>query len=529
MPVSTVRKELKRIMPYYDIIRDCVAGELRIKFRKEKYLPRPNAADTSPENQARYAAYLTRAVYYNVVKRTRGGMVGQIFAREPIIEIPAELDVVKNDATGFGVQLVQLSKEASENVVAHGRCGLFIDYPVTNGPTTKADLAKGDIRPTIKLYEAWNIINWRTMKRGGREILSMVVLEESYIKDDDGFEEKEGKKWKVLRLDDAGAYVIHEYTENKITTFEVFTPTDSDGNRLTEIPFTFIGADNNDPTIDGPPLFDLASLNIAHYRNSADYEESCYITGQPTPYFTGLTEAWVTNVLKGVIPLGARAAVPLPVGASAGLLQAQANSMPFEAMEHKERQMVALGAKLVEQTSVQRTATEAGLEHSDETSILSASADNVSDAVTFALKWCGVFVGIQSIADLQKHAIEDKQQDAGKNSPDNEFKFELNTEFDLIKLTPQERMQVITEWQAGAISWSEMRANMRRAGVASQADDLAKTEIDSNPPPAIKAANDAAKLAAQQPKPGGTQNPNNPNPKKPPKQPGKPAATPAAA
>lgn len=524
MPVSTIRKELKTVLPYYDIIRDCIAGELRIKYRRDKYLPKPNAADTSNENAARYNAYLTRAVFYNVVKRTRGGMVGQIFAREPIIEIPSELDVVKNDATGFGVQLVQLSKEASENVVAHGRCGLFIDYPVTVGPTTKADLAKGDIRPTIKLYEAWNIINWRHIKRGGREVLSMVVLQEDYVKTDDGFEETTDKKWKVLRLDAEGLYVIHEYVAGKLTTFEIFTPTDAAGLRLTEIPFTFIGADNNDPTIDDAPLFDLASLNIAHYRNSADYEESCYIVGQPTPYFTGLTEVWVKNVLQGSIPLGARAAVPLPVGASAGLLQADPNSLPFEAMEHKERQMVALGAKLVEQASVQRTATEAGLEHSDETSILSASADNVSDAITFALKWCGVFVGIQTVADLQKHAIEDKE---GKNSKDEEFKFELNTEFDLIKLTPQERMQVITEWQAGAISWSEMRANMRRAGVATQSDDLAKTEIETNPPPAIKQAEEAAKVAAQQPKPGGTENPNNPNPKKKPTK--KPAATPAAA
>lgn len=506
MPVSSVRKELRKFGPQYDLIRDCIAGEDQVKSKKDKYLPRPNGLDKSAENQERYNAYLTRAVFYNVVKRTLGGMVGQIFARDPIIEIPSQLDVVKNDATGFGVQLVQLAKAASSLVVAHGRAGVFIDYPVTDGPATLAQIEAGDIRPTIKLYEPWNVINWDTIKRGGREILSLVVLKETYVKSDDGFEKVEGTLWRVLRLE-AGLYSMQIYRDTKESeVFQSFAPLDSNGQRLTEIPFTFIGADDNDPTIDDPPLYDLATLNIGHYRNSADYEESCYIVGQPTPYFTGLTENWVANILKGVVPLGARAAVPLPVGATAGLLQAQPNSMPFEAMEHKERQMVALGAKLVEQASVQRTATEAGLEHSDETSILSASADNVSDAFTFALKWCGVFVGIQTIADLQVHEIQDAPGDSGKK----DFQFELNTEFDLLKLEPAERQQVILEWQASAISWSEMRANLRRGGIATQDDQKAKEEIKSFPPtPAAPAA----------PMPAQSQNPNNPNPSK--RKPGK--------
>lgn len=476
MPVSSKHKSLRLMLPKYIIIRDCVAGEAAIKVRVDAYLPRPNATDVSAENQARYDAYLLRAVFYNVVNHTLGGMVGQIFARDPIIEIPNSLDVVITDADGFGVNLIQTAKAASTLVVGYGRAGLFIDYPVTNGVVSKADIDKGDIRPTIKLYEPWNVINWDTIKRGGREILSLVVLEEPYIKKDDGFEKQEGKQWRVLRLDSFGEYTMQIYKDTDQTQIaETILPQDSNGQRLREIPFTFIGSENNDPRIDEPPMYDLASLNLGHYRNSADYEESCYIVGQPTPYFTGLTEAWVTNILKGVIPLGARAAVPLPVGASAGLLQAAANSMPFEAMQHKERQMVALGAKLIEQQNVQRTAMEAGLEHSDETSILSASADNVSDAITFALKWCGVWTGIQTIADLQKTGNESDAENA-------QFQFDLNTEFDLLKLTPAERQQVIAEWQAGALTWGEMRSNLRRGGIATLDAVAAQTEIRANPP-----------------------------------------------
>lgn len=559
MPVSSRCKELKDITPKYDVIRDCIAGEKQIKFKREKYLPRPNPADLSIANQARYDAYLVRAVFYNVVARTLGGMVGQIFAREPIVELPPDLDIVKNDATGEGVHLTQLAKACSDFVVAYGRSGLFIDFPQTDGQlASKKDLAEGNIRPVIKLFEPWKIINWRTVTKGARTLLSLVVLEEEYIKQDDGFEKTTGTQWRVLRLtNDTYTMQIYKDTEPN-RGGPVITPKGGDGKPLTEIPFKFVGSKDNDPTVDEPPLYDLSTINVAHYRNSADYEESCYIVGQPTPYFTGLTEQWVANVLKGSIPLGARAAVPLPVNASAGLLQADPNTLPFEAMQHKERQMVALGAKLVEQASVQRTATEAGLEHSDETSTLSASADNVSDAFTFALKWCGIFLGIQTIEDLQKAPIEDDTtvQPPAPVPPPNPapgpappapvpapgpvpapepplpvepppmpkdekkgIKFELNTEFDLIKLDPQDRTQLISEWQAEAISWSEMRANMRRGGVAFQDDNRALAEIKANPP---KQATPPGLV------PPGDQNPNNPNPKKPPASPGNGSQRPAS-
>ena len=95
--------------------------------------------------------------------------------------------------------------------------------------------------------------------------------------------------------------------------------------------------------------------------------------------------------LKGEVQLGSRAAVPLPEGGSMGLIQASANSMPKEAMDTKERQMVALGAKLVEQKQVQRTATEAGLENASETSVLASAANNTAEAFRKALKWCMEF------------------------------------------------------------------------------------------------------------------------------------------
>ena len=199
----------------------------------------------------------------------------------------------------------------------------------------------------------------------------------------------------------------------------------------------------------------MASINVAHYRNSADYEESCFIVGQPTPVLTGLTEEWVKDVLKGTVAFGSRGGIPLPVGGDAKLLQATENTMIKEAMEAKERQMVALGAKLVEQKQVQRTAFEAKVEATSEGSTLSSTAKNVQAAYVWALKWCAKFVGV----------------------PDTAITFELNTDFDIARMTPEERAQAIKEWQGGAITFEEMRAVLRKSGTATEEDEQAKTKI----------------------------------------------------
>lgn len=469
--VAFVRKDLKALLPLYKAIRDAIDGEVKIKAGKTKYLPQPNAEDESEENVARYDAYIERAVFYNVTARTLKGLVGQIFIKDPVIENPSLLNIVVEDANGGGVSITQSSKKAVGYVLSHGRAGLFVDYPATEGPATRAQLEAGDIRPTLNLYAPWRVLNWRTTKRGAREILSLVVLSETYVQSDDGFEMKEAEQFRVLRLgksqdnvqkgidESEDVYTVEVWRKEggKFGISESYQPRDSSGALLKEIPFTFIGSENNDVDIDNPPLYDLASLNIAHYRNSADYEESCFIVGQPTPYFAGLTEEWVKNVMGGTVTLGSRGAVPLPEGGSAGLLQAESNTMPKEAMEHKERQMVALGAKLVEQQTVQRTATEADLEATSENSTLSSSAKNVSAAYKWGLELCAVFVG----------------------APETGIVFELNTEFDISNMTPQERAQLISEWQAGAISFTEMRENLRKVGVAKLDDDKAKTEIEA--------------------------------------------------
>ena len=489
--VTFVRPEVARLLPQYYLIRDAIAGEVTVKESGLKYLPMPNPEDMTTANKKRYRQYLFRAVFYNVSRRTLSGLVGQVFMRDPVVKLPTAMEVIEDDASGSGVSLEQQAKKSLTMTLAYSRSGLLVDYPEAPAEgVSKADIAEGNIRPVILTFAPQEVINWRVVSRGSREVLALVVIAEIYCIEDDGFEMKHGGQFRVLSLDPEGQYQVDIWREPVPTStdgqnilkgnfqiHETYFPTDASGARLTEIPFTFIGSENNDSNPDHPNFYDLASINMAHYRNSADYEESCFIVGQPTPVITGLTEEWVKDVLKNKIEFGSRAAIALPAGGDAKLIQAEPNTMIKEAMETKERQMVALGAKLIEQKAVQRTAFETKVEATSEGSILTSVTNNVQEAYEFALKWCAQYMG------------ED----------DSSIEFELNTDFDIARLTPEEQNQAVKNWQSGAITFGEMRTVLRKAGQATVDDKEAQTEIAADQVKEMAMAGAAAQAAGSNP------------------------------
>lgn len=195
------------------------------------------------------------------------------------------------------------------------------------------------------------------------------------------------------------------------------------------------------------------------------------MVGQPTPYFAGLTKAWVENVLKNEVRLGSRGAVPLPAGGTAGLIQAEPNSMVKEAMESKERQMVAIGAQIVEDKKVQRTLGEAKMENTIVVSTLTSCARNVSQAIENALIAAAQF--------------------ATANVDPDKIIFNLSTDFAIAKLSPDERRQLLAEWTGGLLAFSEARSQLRQSGIATLDDEEAAAEIDLDQQKAIDLAQDA--------------------------------------
>lgn len=477
-----IRPELAELLPVYDLVKACYEGERAVKGRKgytvssanngaggsnqlavSPYLPNPSPYNEDIDvSRRRYDDYVTRAVFYNVTKRTVKAMAGAVFAKYPTMTLN-DLQVLETDVDGGGQSLTQQAKDALTNCLMQGRGGLLADMPVNTDGMSKAAMAQSQVRPVIIHYTSESIINWRYRKVGGVLKNSLVVLSESYVAEDDGYEEKVGRQLLVLRLNDnnlAESEILRKSDNGQWQSLGINAITDHKGKQLEDLPFYPYGSVNNDLELDDVPLYDIAELNIAHLRNSADLEEMLFVSGQPTLVVSGLTEQWVSEVLENGIAIGSRSGILLPKGGSAQMLQAAPNSALFEAMQEKKVMMQSLGAKLIETSKVgqSKTATEAAQDGAEETSVLSTIAHNVSDAYTKAIKCCARYMGYD----------------------DNALVVTLNTQFNFSKMTPAQLQQLMAIWQAGAISFDEMRESLIEDEIAIEENhDTARQTIAS--------------------------------------------------
>lgn len=456
----------------WQLIRDVLSGKEAIDKRGTSYLPQPHKYDND-----RYCAYQTRAVLYNTTARTLEGYLGAIFRKESTVSLPEELEYLKRDANGEGDNLNQFAKQIARDVIPMGRHGILVDYPDTAGITTLAEQRDAGAKAHLKSYTPESIVNWAVTTEGTTSKLIAVRLEETHFETDIyGFQSDETRRWRVLRIDEKGYYaqtmIVEEASTdengNKVVKQverETIRPTLPDGSRMREIPFVFIGSETFTPSPDLPPLYDLAQLNIAHYRNSADWEQAVFMIGQPTPVFSGLSDDFIDKN-QGNLCIGSSVALLLPEDGKVTMLESKAERNVIKsAMELKETEMLGLGARIVQDNSSKGSeATESiQLRRSGEASQLSCIADNISDGLAKALTWAAVWMG----------------GDVGK------VEYKLNKDFFVTRLTHQEISTLVSSWQAGAISRDIMLDNLRKGEVISElvTNEQVKAAIESEPPP----------------------------------------------
>lgn len=408
------------------------------------YLPYLNKADTSPENIARNEAYVERAMFYEATGNTKNGLVGLAFRRDPTHELPEKLQYLLKDGDGAGVSIYQQSQSVLSHVLQVGRHGLYVDF---------SDALS---RPVIKSYVAEDIYNWRVSLVGGKTVLSMVVLHE-VAEEDDGYAVVSVDQWRELLLED-GLFIsrVWRLADGKPYLFDEVVPT-SRGGRLDFIPFQFVGSENNDHNIDQAPLYGLAELNIGHFRNSADYEDSVFFVGQAQPWISGLDQEWRDWMQsQKEMYIGSRNPTLLPANGAFGFAQVEPNTLAKEAMDQKEAQMVALGARLVEASKANKTATEADSDRESSTSVLALCAANVSEAYQQAIAWCARYLDMGEIEAIYK----------------------INQEFVSMQAEPQMITALVAAWQSGAFAKPDLRAFLRRLNVI--AAERTDEEIDGD-------------------------------------------------
>ena len=428
MPITDLHNEYEDYSIQWKRIRDCIAGEDAVKDSGQVHLPKPD--NMLPDQ---YVNYLTRALFYGATGRTLSGLVGAVFRKRPIVQVPDRLRENLFNVTGTGVPFDNFAQHTVEETLAMGRFAVLVDRP-----------AEAEGLPYFRGYRAEEITNWRTETINGEEKLVQCILKEvAETPMADGFGTERKLRYRVLNLTD-GIYTVQIYEESEDA--EVFTLVDEitpqkRGENFDYIPLQFFGSVELNPKVQKPPLIDLANVNISHYRTSADLEQGNFLTSQPTPYITGLKADQM-----GDFPIGSGSMWFLPESSNVGMLEYQGAGLTFleNALTRKQQMMAQLGARLLEDSrrSVESAET-LRVRSSGESSVLANLANNCSMGLEQCLEWYVDWEG------LNPDIVE----------------VTLNTDFLDKRLDPTELRELVSAWQSGAIPLDDLIYNLQRGEI----------------------------------------------------------------
>lgn len=442
MGVDNQHKDYTSMVDKWNRCIDVCKGQDRVHAQGAMYLPR-----LSEQTQAEYDAYKGRAIFYNATWRTIVGLQGMLFRKPPHVVVPDAIEPMLEDINMSGTSMHILALEAAEECLKLGRLGIYVDFPMVEVGATRADAVKKNHRPSMKLYSALSIINWKTGTVNNRTVLSMVVLKEAIDVAVDEFTDEEQIQYRVLDL------ITNESlsgNQEPIYRVRIFVKDDKgddlqvgedvfpkvEGEYLTELPFFFVGVDDVSWVVDEPPLVDLVDVNLSHYRTTADYEHGCHFTGLPTPVVSGYQPEGES---KDKFCIGSMTAWVFPrPDAKASFLEftGQGLNCLKDNLEKKEGYMAILGARMLE-VNVKggvESANTAALHRGGEQSMLSSVAQAISMGILKALKVFCRFAG----ADTK------------------DVDFALNRDFFPVPMDALTLTSIIAGWQNGAYSYESM-------------------------------------------------------------------------
>ena len=375
----------------------------------EEYLPKLNGQD-----KKQYNSYKKRAVFYGAMSRTVTALVGAIDRKPPEVKGADALEDFMKDVTGTGVSLDEFLKEVEEEVMISGRVVVCVDRKNSK-----------DNRPYLVWYKSEDCINWFSEEYTDfDQRLSGMIFRESY------FDRDKDNKYKQVQKDQYREFTM----ENGNVTVNIWRPEDEDNGgapivniigkeekpkyviketyKLTNrakplgfIPCVPIVADGSPFEVPKPPLLDLVDVNLAHYRNSADYEHGMHWTALPTPVLTGL------NGKDSKISIGSGSAIILPdPQSSAMFLEFSGTGLGVikTAMDHKESMMSALGARMLASRMDQSTSAEVTrINYSGETASLCNVARSMSRGMARMLRMVALWENFKGAENIEVFLNED--------------------------------------------------------------------------------------------------------------------------
>ena len=399
MPVVNKHKLYSEFQEAWEEVRDCVGGNMKIKGKREKYLPRLSGQDDKDYNR-----YIKKVKFFNATGRALDGLHGNVFRKAPeqSNEVSETFAKSLEDVDLTGTNIEQFTSDAVWDCLQTNWGGINVDYARGEEAYSLLDAENQGLRAYLKYYPAEQVINWEYKMTRGRNQLVLVVLLEPYSEavEGDRFTMKEYNRYRVLYIDrETGKYKQDLYDEKNSLEYPVgtFEPK-MNGEMLDEIPFYPIPGNLPEKAM----LYDLAQLNLQHYQDTADRNNGAHYTSIPTPIAIGLKPE-IDEVTQKPKPMyiGGTKFLFFPneeqtPGADVKYLEFSGAGIKTlnDNIEHNETQMAILGAHIIaaEKKGVE-SAEALRIHRIGENGVLAAFVRNISAQITKACRMKGKWDG----------------------------------------------------------------------------------------------------------------------------------------
>lgn len=433
--------------PSWRLLRDAVAGEGDIKAAGTRYLPMKSGQAAIPDAATQtkaYEAYKLRAEFPEITAPTIRGAVGVMLSKMADIQLPPQMEGLRERATLDGLTLDALHRRMAMEVMTTGRYGLL--------PGLSQDQT-----PHLSGYVAESIINWDSTEG----VPDFVVLNETGpVRDRVTGQWVEVEAYRECFVTD-GAYGVRVWSNNGagwVATEPEFAQTPRRA-ALDTLPFVFVGTNDLTPPPDDVPLYGLAKLAVRVYRLDADFTFALHMTSEPTPWANGFDDAQQA-VDDGKAPrtLGSSVLWLLPQGAQAGYLEFSGPGLEKQAEAIKDAldRAAQFGAQIIQTGQSAESGEALKLRAASQTATLTSIAQTTAAGLERALRNIAIWIG----ADPEQVVV----------TPNLDF-------FDR-SLTAQEITALVQAWQAGAYSWRTLFDKLKSGGVVPEDRDADDEEVD---------------------------------------------------
>jgi len=340
--------------------------------KQEKYV-----AKLADQTTAKYNQYLDRGIYFNVTSRTTSAIIGTVLRKDPITDDSFQ--------TVDELSERELLSDLLKGLLLRGKAGIHTDFDEEANSAVMIPI-NGN-----------NIVNWR-------DDGTLVVLKEGYYVEDkdDKYKLIAKTRYRELFLDE-GTYTVQLWEqEGGINSYkfvkvgEPMVPTVK-GIPLDYIPFEFINPFDTTSDTYSPVLFNLAQINVSHFRTSVDLEHIAHFSALPQPWIAGdFQSSGDADEQPVKVLIGSDQVWHLAPESKVGYLEFSGIAIDSVAdiLRHKEEQMLAVGIRLLSNKNAVESAETIKIRSNTENATLLSMTLSIESAVQNSLETVNLWNGV---------------------------------------------------------------------------------------------------------------------------------------